>query len=236
MFECQKLIPQIDVLKEVFLSGDSRILRETASRLYYSTGGIKERNVVSFGENLSELFGTKAKKYGRFSFHTTPNWSARQANFIDFNLAGAVEVRGSYENALKHLFTDVFLRRLFDVFGLLLKVQKAKDTIGKIWKKMGTIQSKLPALFVLLRMVYVVSRDFLDFLGHHFTFVVIEPLVKTLLKNLSTVATFQQTFKSLNEFQTRLFSGVFLDKDSTPTLRQVLYMGKCIVSFYKIVL
>lgn len=217
------------------MGGDSRILRETASRLFSSTGSIKDRNVVNFGELISELLSPKAKKYGRFSFQVTPGWSARQSNFIDFGLATAVEIRGSYENALKHLFTDVLLRRLFEVFGLLLKIQKAKDTLAKIWKKMDGIQRKKPSLFVLLRMVFVVSRDFLDFLNHHFNFVVIEPLVKTLLKSLTTVATFQQTFKSLNEFQTRLFNGVFLDKDSTPTLRQILYLTKCIVSFYKIV-
>lgn len=223
------------MLKNVFLGGDSRVLRETAARLFSSTGVVKERNVVNFGEIMSEFLGPKTKRHARFSFQVTPGWYARQTNFIDFGLTAAVEIRGSYENALKHLFTDVFLRRLFEVFGLLLKFQKAKDTLGKIWKRMDGIQAKKPSLFVVLRMVYVVGRDFLDFLGHHFNFVVVEPLVKALLKSLTTVATFQQTFRSLNEFQTRLFSGLFLDKDSTPALRQVLYLTKCIVSFYKIV-
>lgn len=225
----------MEVLKQVFLGGDSRILRETAAKLFSSTGKLKERNVVNFGEVLGEFMGRKAKKYTRFGFQVVPLWNAKPTTFIDFNLGAAVEIRGSYENALKHLFTDVFLRRLLDVFGMLAKVQKLKDTVGKVWMKMDAIQRKMPALFVHLRMLYVTSRDFLDFLGHHINFVVVEPLIKTLLKNLMNATTFQQTFKWLNEFQSRLFAGLFLDPTGTPTLRQILYMGKCIVSFYKIV-
>lgn len=184
---------------------------------------------------MTEAMSAKRRKLTKFSFTNTENWTTGGFNFLDFSLTAAIEIKSHYQHALRHLFNEVHLKRLLEILSLLLKVQKSKASLGKIWQRLKGLENLHPGVYKLLNKMFAVSRDFFDSITHYITFVVVEPQIKMLFKTLVSVKTFQQTFRAFKEFLVTVSAQLFISTEGLPTFRQLMNMGKLVVNFYKIV-
>lgn len=236
IFEEQKLEKNLESLKLLFFGGNCHLLQEISSKLFSSNGTVRMESVFRIEEILLERMPAKQKKHSHFSFIKIPQKNpVSNENFVNFGFSSFIEIRGVYKNSLQFLITDQFLKRSFDIFEFLLKLQKSKCVISRFWKSSSAIQKNYPFHHKIMQQVFIISNDFFEYLRQYISFSVIEPEFKVLRKSMVQVQSFQQTFKVLGDFIGKVYGLLFLSKESAVILKQIYVLMKHALNFYKIV-